>query len=51
MGTILGLRFVGLERIRAFLVAEYSCLVIFLRLVVFIQGRMVEPIEGHVEKD
>ena len=51
MGRFLGLRFMGLEPLRAILVAGRSCLVIFLRLVVFIQGRLVEPLRSHIEKD
>ena len=51
MGRFLGLWFMGLEPLRAILVAGRSCLVIFLRLVVFIQGRLVEPLRSHIERD
>ncbi|CAK8999824.1 unnamed protein product [Durusdinium trenchii] len=49
LGTILGLRFMGLEPLRAILLAGRSCLVIILRLVVFIKGRLVEPLRSHMK--
>ena len=50
MGRFLEHKFMGLEPLRAILVAGRSRLIIFLGLVVLNQGRLVEPLRSQIEK-